>query len=78
MKNNNQKKRERFEIVAAKRVQKTLDCLETLSKCSNRNNYEYTERDVQKMFKTIKVKMKNIETLFEGSFNNKKDKNFKF
>jgi hypothetical protein len=29
-------KRDRFEIVAAKRVQKVLDGLESLSKCSHR------------------------------------------
>ena len=46
-------KRQRFEKVASNRVQKILDFLNLLQNCSNRNNYEYTEDDVEHMFSEI-------------------------
>ena len=39
-------KRQRFEKVASNRVQRILDTLQLLKNCSNRNNYEYNEADV--------------------------------
>ncbi len=57
-------KRERFETVASKRVQNTLDSLEILAKCANTNNYEYSDSDVQKMFRAIKDKVKAVELVF--------------
>jgi hypothetical protein len=57
-------KRERFESVASQRVQIILDRLDTLSKCSNTNNYEYSENDVNKMFRAIKEKLRNVESTF--------------
>ena len=47
-------KRERFKKVASKRVQKVLDGVDNLSKCSNRRNYEYDDEEVAKMIKAIK------------------------
>lgn len=43
-------KRERFERVASNRVQKVIDFLGLIGNCANRNNYEYTEADVDHMF----------------------------
>ena len=63
-------KRERFETVASQRVQIILERLETLSKCANTNNYEYSESDVKKMFSTIKEKLRNVE----GMYNQKSSK----
>ena len=70
-------KRERFESVAANRVQKVLDSINTLEKCSNKNNYEYNEEDVNKMIGTIRSKVKELEETFRKDFNNKKNK-FRF
>lgn len=66
-------KRERFETVASTRVQNVLDGLEILSKCANKNNYEYYEGDVQKMFKAIKEKVKNVESVFSYKTNKKRN-----
>jgi hypothetical protein len=71
-------KRERFEKVAARRTQKILDYLESLSKCSNRNNYEYSEEDVRKMIKAIKEKLAQTEATFEGELSKSKKNQFKF
>ena len=49
-------KRQRFEKVAEKRVNKVLHYLELLSNCSNTYNYEYSKEDVEKIFKAITKK----------------------
>lgn len=54
-------KRQRFERVAGNRVQAIIDKIDSLAKCSNRNNYSYTENDVRKMFSSIKAKLKYAE-----------------
>ena len=42
-------RRLRFEKVAANRVASILKGLESLEKCSNKNNYEYNSSDIRKM-----------------------------
>ena len=58
-------KAERFKRVAAPRVQRVLDSMDNLAKCSNRNNYEYTGDDVSKMLRAIKNTLKSLEQRFE-------------
>lgn len=70
-------KRDRFKNVASKRVQKVLDSLESLSKCSNRNNYDYTEDDVSKMLKAIKEQIKLLEISYTER-SKSKSKTFEF
>lgn len=70
-------KRERFEKVAAKRVEKILHYLDLLGNCSNRNNYEYTNIDVDKMFKEIQKRLNSCKSRFDIELD-KKNKNFKF
>lgn len=72
---NNGAKRERFVRIIERRVDKLLDDLEKLSKCSNRLNYEYSEVDVNKVFNTIEGKLKDTKILFQSS--SKKRKKFK-
>lgn len=66
-------KRQRFEKVASNRVQKILDFLSLLQNCSNRNNYEYTEADVEHMFSEIQKALKDAKNAYdiELSKNNK-------
>lgn len=73
-------KRERFEEVAGSRVQMVLDKLESLSKCANKRNYEYTQKDVNKMFRAINEEVKKTRTLFETELDSgtKEKKIFKF
>lgn len=70
-------KRERFETVAASRVQRVIKDLDSLAKCSNTNNYEYSETDVQKMMSAIKKKIRNVEELFAHKVGSEKGE-FKF
>lgn len=74
----NSTRRDRFEKVAAKRTQKVLDYLESLSKCSNRINYEFEEEDVKKMFKAIREQVNSCEASFKKEISKKDKNNFKF
>ena len=58
-------RRKRFETVAARRTQKILEFLDSLSNCSNRSNYEFNESDVKKIFTAIRDRVKQTETAFE-------------
>ncbi len=69
-------KRRRFDKIASSRVQYILDKIHSLSKCSNRNNYSYNEKDVNKMFNTIRESLKRAEIKFEEGV--KKDSKSKF
>ncbi len=70
-------KRNRFKIVASKRVQKVLDSMESLSKCANRNNYEYADEDVSKMIKAIKEQVRLLELSYSEK-SKSKSKTFSF
>ena len=71
---NSKQKKDRFKR-ASRRVENILNDIKSLSKCSNNNNYEYTEADVNKMLKAIKDEIKVLETLFKK---NLKDENSTF
>ncbi len=66
-KKNQSLKRERFANVAGRRVQKVLDNLDSLSKCSNRNNYDFNEEDVAKMIRAIKEKVRLLESAYTSN-----------
>ena len=71
-------KRERFEKIAGSRVQAIIDKLYSLSKCSNRNNYSYTEEDVKKMFIAIREAVKKCEGKFIEELEKQEKSKFKF
>lgn len=75
----NTSKRERFEKVAAARVQRIISTLELLQNCSNRNNYEYSDRDVNLMFDEISKSLKEARNAFNSELsklNNKEGFSF--
>lgn len=74
----NNVKRQRFQKVAAKRVQKILDGMDTLGKCSNKINYEYNEEEVEKMFSAIREKIKEVENLYYEKVKKGQDNFFQF
>ena len=71
-------KRVRFEDIASKRVQYIIDKLELLGNCSNRNNYEYEEDDVKKMFVTIRENLRKAEVKFNNELTKQSKNKFKF
>lgn len=74
----NSVKRERFENVASKRVQKILDTLSLLSNCSNKSNYEYSDKDVELMFNEIAKAVKESKQAFLKEMNKTVKTGFKF
>jgi len=71
-------KRTRFEKIASNRVQRILDTLNSLSNCSNKNNYEYTKEDTDIMFKSLKDKLRETELIFQSKINKSESNKFKF
>ena len=71
-------KRERFEKVASNRVQRILDTLALLQNCSNRNNYDYSQEDVDQMFSEINRALKDAKAAFVNEMNKSTKQGFKF
>ena len=69
----NRQKADRFKRIASKRVDNIIKSIRSLSNCSNKNNYQYNEEDVNKMTRAIKEEVKIMETLFRKNLSNKKD-----
>lgn len=69
----NNQKNERFKRIASKRVDNIIKGIRSLSNCSNTNNYQYNEEDVNKMTRAIREEVKVMETLFRKNLSNKKD-----
>lgn len=72
------KRRDRFERVASNRVQKIIDYLNLLGNCANKNNYEYTEKDVELMFREINKSLKETKILFDIELSKTNKSGFKF
>ncbi len=58
-------KRERFERLAEKRTNAVLKKLDILANCSDRNRYEYNEEDIEKIFKSIRKKVRETQSEFK-------------
>lgn len=71
-------KRLRFEKVASNRVQRILDTLSLLQNCSNQNNYEYSESDVERMFAEISKKLRETKAAYAKELHKTKRNGFTF
>jgi hypothetical protein len=71
-------KRQRFEKVASNRVQKIIDFIRLLGNCANKNNYEYSDKDVELMFREISRALKESKVLFDKNLNKINKGGFKF
>ena len=67
-------KRDRFLKYAPTRTQNVIDAINILSNCSNTNNYEYTQEEIDKIFNAISSAMDEAK----AKFYNKKSKDNKF
>jgi len=70
-KSNMETKRDRFVRIAERRVNKILVDLDSLGKCANRRNYQYTDSDVRKVFGEIENKLRETKALYKSSTNSK-------
>jgi len=71
-------KRERFTKVASKRVQNVLENLRLLKNCANKNNYEYTQEDVDKMINEINKAVKELKAVYANEQSKQGGKGFTF
>jgi len=58
------KKRDRFKKLAEYRTNKVLKRLKVLGNCANRSAYEYTEKEVNKIFSEIEKSVREIKAKF--------------
>ncbi len=68
--------RERFVRIAEARTQKIINLIELLGNCSNPYNYDYTQKDVEKMFGAIEAALKLCKSRYNEPRN--KENKFKF
>jgi len=71
---NKETNRDRFVKIIERRVNITLKNLDSIGKCSNRKNYEYSDEDVRKIFREIEKKSKQVKSMFRGLKNDNKFK----
>tara|TARA_S200000501_G_C20780034_1_gene724578 strand:- start:1046 stop:1261 length:216 start_codon:yes stop_codon:yes gene_type:complete len=62
-------KRDRFEKVATNRVKNILKYLDLLGNCSNPYSYEYSQEDIDKIFKALSKKINETKTQFASKIN---------
>ncbi|MDV2503813.1 MAG: hypothetical protein RX318_07645 [bacterium] len=57
-------KRGRFVRIAERRVNYILDNLNSLEKCSNKGNYDYSSEDIRNIFDAIETEIKRVKASF--------------
>lgn len=62
-------KRDKFVRIAESRTNKLIDMLRLLGNCSNTNTYEYTEKDVNKIFNILERELKSAKNKFIDNCN---------
>lgn len=67
----NLSKKERFVKVAEARTDKIISMIRLLGNCSNKNNYEYTDSQVNQIFEAISSELRSAKDKFKS-----KDKHF--
>jgi len=64
MNKNQGQKRERFKRLGAQRTNSVLQRLKVLGNCSNRSAYEYTEKEINKIFSEIEHRVRETKAKF--------------
>lgn len=59
-------KREKFVELAEKRVTRAIKDLRLIGNLSNKNNYAYTEPDIQKITSSLEQEVKNLKIKFSS------------
>lgn len=67
MKNEQETKREKFVRLAEARTNKIIDMIQLLGNCANTNTYDYTSRDVEKIFNAIESEVREAKRKFNKS-----------
>ncbi len=67
-------KRDKFVRLAEKRMDTILKGIELMGNLANKNNYEYTQDDLNKIIKTLKGAVSDLEHIYSVSSGVKKFK----
>ena len=67
-------KRDKFVRLAENRMNNVLKGIELLGNLSNSNNYEYTQDDLNKIIKSLKSAVSDLEHTYNASCKNTKFK----
>lgn len=59
-------KRERFLKVAEARTNAVLEKLRVLGNCANRSLYEYTDEEINKIFRVIQERLNEVKMKFKS------------
>ena len=59
-------KKQRFKKVATYRTNMIIKYLSLLSNCSNKNNYDFDEADVKKIFSAIDVALRETKLKYKS------------
>lgn len=70
----NESKRDKFVRLAEKRMENVLKGISLLGNLANASNYDYTEADVNKIIKTLKTAVSDLERTYSGAHQNTKFK----
>lgn len=66
--------RERFVRLANARVNRAIKDLQLIGNLSNRSNYQYSERDVERIFRALGDELKLCRSKFSADAGDKTDK----
>lgn len=66
-------KKERFQDLAEKRVNRAIEAMRLLGNLSNENNYVYSDDDVKKIFTALEAELRLLRSKFANA-RPKKDK----
>ena len=64
MKKEQETKRDKFIRLAEARTNKIIDMIQLLGNCSNQSQYEYTQKDVSKIFGAIQAELDDAKKRF--------------
>ena len=67
MANKQETDRDKFARLATKRVNNALKYIQLIGNLSNRGNYEYAERDVERIFAALTTEVKSCRERFSTS-----------
>lgn len=67
-------KRDKFVRLTEKRMENVLKGISLLGNLANTSNYDYTEADVAKIIKTLKLAVADLERTYNSSQKNTKFK----
>jgi len=70
-------KRNKFIGLAENRVDKTIKYIDLIGNLSNRNNYEYSQEDIDKIFKHVERALAASKSRFSEQLKSNKNASFK-